>query len=126
MSTHPFKGPAFRKLFAEWNRRLAEDGFQDAEDFSLPDPPLKSWHSFRFKENRETLGYYQRASSLLESKFTFGSDIARRVWELHAQGKSVRGIEETLRYQLIGYKGRKRDCVHRIIVEIQMRSGLKR
>lgn len=124
----PFKTRKFLRLFRKWNERLKQDGFKDAEDFNHPDHPLKCWHSFKFKaatkDNREQ--YYNLATALLTNGFKFGTDLSRRVWELHCYGKSVRQIETIIQSQLIGYKGRKKTNVHTIILEIQHRSGIKR
>lgn len=127
MAQNPFETREFRRLFEEWNKRLKEDGFEDAEDFTLKDPELKVWHSFRFKQRhdeRET--YFELAQGLLTGEFKFKTDVTRRVWELHSQGKSVREIEGILEMQLLGYKGKRRSNVHTIILEIQERSGIKR
>ena len=42
----------FKQLEARWYRRLKDEGFDDIEDTSRPERPLKSWHSFRFGGRR--------------------------------------------------------------------------
>lgn len=122
----PFKTPEFQKLFAEWNQKLKEDGFKDAEDFTLPEPMLVYWHNYdRFKSQDGRESYYAIAQRLLHDGFKFESDLSRRVWELHSQGKSVRQIEALIAHQLIGYKGCKRDAIHRAVLDTQRKSGIK-
>jgi hypothetical protein len=125
----PFKSPEFQKLFQHWNKVLEEDGFKDAEDFSLPEAPLKSWHSKKWVSGEahmsESTNYYDMASELLHNGFSFKNDLYRRVWELHCQGMSVRKIEHVLSYQLIGYIGRTKSNVNDVIINIQKQSGLK-
>lgn len=130
---NPFKTPEFQKLFQHWNKVLEEDGFKDAEDFTLPEPPLKSWHSKKWmncdgvgkKSLDQTTNYYELASELLHNGFEFKNDLYRRVWELHCQGMSVRKIEQALTFQLIGYIGRTKSNVNDVIMNIQKKSGLK-
>ena len=132
---NPFKGAKFERLRQEWNRRLAESGFIDAED-SVPgyEPLLKILHSKKFIPSRprdhanpEGLeDYYRLAQGLLHRGFSFETDISRRIWELHVEGRSVRKIERILQDQLLGYKGRKKTTVCDIIRGIQIRSGIKR
>lgn len=131
MSHNPFKGPEFAKLFREWNEKLKRSGFDDAEDFSLPEPALKSWHSLKWENERaekrahDAKTYFDLAQDALHT-FPFKTDVHRRTWELHCQGLSVRQIDETLHSQLLGYKGRTRANVHRIILAIQKATGIKR
>jgi hypothetical protein len=132
MPSHKFKTKSFQKLFKKWNLILKEDGFKDVEDFSPPEPLLIHWDSFRFQRGgrlrwNQEFGeaYYSLASALLTDGFKFGSDFARRVWELHCQGRTIRAIERILYWQLIGYKGCKRDCIHTIILKVQAVSGIR-
>lgn len=134
MANNPFKTSEFQKLKTEWNQKLKESGFEDAEDFNLPDPALKVWHSFRFfksdtdqyiKTVKQREDYFSLASGLLFNGFPFETDVSRRVWELHCQGLSIRKIERILRHQLIGYKGCRRDRIHHVITQIHKRSGIK-
>lgn len=129
--SNPFRTREFSALFQEWNKRLKESGFVDAEDFTLPDPALKSWHSLKWEsqdaQRRESQGrqYIELAQDLLHNGFPFKNDVHRRTWELHCEGKSARQIEEALFSQLIGYKGRKKTNVHSIIIHIQRTARLK-
>jgi hypothetical protein len=126
----PFKAPEFKKLFKEWNERLKQSGFQDAEDFNLPEPALKSWHSLKWENERaekrsvEATHYFELAQDVLHT-FPFKTDVHRRTWELHCQGLSVRQISDRLDFQLIGYKGKKRANVQLIIAAIQKAAGIK-
>ncbi len=130
VAQNPFKTPEFRKLLQEWNGILKESGFEDAEDFDLPDPALKTWHGLKFSSGgrncrSDPKTYYDLASELLSNGFPFKNDLYRRTWELHCMGLSYRKIRVTLEQQLIGYIGQTKSNVQRIIVEIQKAAGLK-
>jgi len=131
VAQNPFKTPEFKALFREWNQKLRDDGFVDAEDFSLPDPALKSWHSLKWenesaqKREHEAKTYYALATELLHNGFAFKNDLFRRTWELHCQGMSERKIARVLRWQLIGYKGRGKTNIHDVIRAIQKAAGIK-
>jgi hypothetical protein len=83
----------------KWYRKLAES-FDDAEDFSHPDRPLKCWHrnmlkKFTTLEVEITHDYYDKAVLLLHS-FQFRNDLQKRIWELHCQGLSRIKIEDAI------------------------------
>lgn len=119
----PFQTPEFQALFAEWNEKLSRTRFQDAEDFSLPEPALKSWHSFRWRDDgsraQEAKDYFDLATDLLNT-FPFRSALHRRIWVLHCEGLSVRSIAQS-----IGRRKLRKSQVHWIIRVIQMQSGIK-
>lgn len=46
---------------AEWYAKLKVEGFQDIEDISNPDRPLKAWHSSRFKSESSLIRQAKRA-----------------------------------------------------------------
>lgn len=129
---NPFKTPEFKRLFREWNNRLAESGFQDAENFNLPEPALKKCVVSQSIEKLNQAGaqgkeiYFELACGLLHSGFQFKNDLHKRTWELHCMGMSVRQIVERLRFQLLGYKGLKHSNVQLVIEHIQRDSGMKR
>lgn len=127
MAQNPFKTPEFKAQFREWNARLEEEGFKDAENFSLDRPPLKTWHSFRRFRDRmtaqATTDYFDDANEVLHS-FRFESERAFRIWAYHCQGLSVRDIEEKLHSQMLGYHGITKTTIHRIITTIQKESGM--
>ena len=37
--SNPFKTPEFLSKFREWNKKLEDSGFKDAEDFTREEPP---------------------------------------------------------------------------------------
>lgn len=124
MSQNPFKTPEFNKLFNLWNQVLEKEGF-DVEDFSLPDAPLKNWDSHRWngsktpKNFEETRRYYELAE-IVGLEMEFKSRTHEQVWDLFCQGMSVRMIANKIRK-----KDFTKTTVHRIIVEIQRKSGLR-
>lgn len=95
-----YKTKEFKSLEKEWYRKLAKEGFDDAEDTSKDYRPLVAWHSFRFSKTtvtqRDALDlYYHRAKELL-STYEFKCNIHRLIWELHSEGYSKRKIEKAI------------------------------
>jgi hypothetical protein len=118
MNQSPFKTKKFKKLFDKWNKKLVESGHDEIEDFSLPEPPLKSWDNFKFKKPSPEQfdakqSYFQSARTLLEI-YEFESEIHRKIWELHSEGFSIRQIVTK-----INKKKFKRDSIHNIILHIK-------
>lgn len=96
--------PEFEKLQAEWDKKLKDSGFEDAEQ---RDGNLKLWSTMLFRvHHNDTLyrakeEYYRLAGHFLhDHKFTSTTEHA--VWELHAKGMSMRDIVATLKP--LGYK----------------------
>ncbi len=101
-----------RKLQAEWYRRLAQEGFEDAEDHTQPNRPLKEWHSFKFIS--ETVQIRQERTQDYQEKaeeFFYGPAVdevyhlivkhgnsgfqmpqVKLIWELHVAGFTERKI----------------------------------
>lgn len=102
---NPFKTKAFKKLFKKWNNKLEKAGHDEIENFNLEDPAfLNKSDASKFKnvtpEEYESRSlYYSNARSLLHT-FAFESSIQKRIWELHADGMSLRQIEELIKYKL--------------------------
>ncbi len=44
----------------EWYGKLAKEGFEDIEDTSSPDRPLKEWHAHKFRDQRTRLRQMDR------------------------------------------------------------------
>lgn len=81
-----------------WYRKLEDSGFDDAENTSHPDQPLKTWHSFKFKDAlklTETSTYYLKAIQLVDT-YDFDNSTHRKIWELHCEGYSKRKIEKEI------------------------------
>ncbi len=51
MNRKRVKKKSFKELEAEWYGRLKKEGFEDIENTSRPDRPLKEWHSRIFKSD---------------------------------------------------------------------------
>ena len=128
---NPFKTKDFKKLFAEWNKKLIDSGFDEIEDFSNEEVRLKSWHSHKWilgtaPERRiEAESYYEKAQELLNNGFEFSCDLDLRIWQLHCQGLSIRQIAEIIDIQLIGYKGKRRNNIHYRLKKIQKAGRIK-
>lgn len=127
----PFKTPEFKALFQQWNQVLIEDGHEEIEDFTLPDPALIRWHSFSFSSPcckrdgervEEIRGYHELAGRLL-TEFRFKNDIHRLIWDLHCDGLSIRQIAHELRFWLWDLS---KSRIHQVIARIEGESGLKR
>ena len=131
MATNPFKTPEFKTLFKEWNKALEASGHKEIEDFTLPEPALKSHHAIRWStpsgefnwchadKITQTKRYYELAEGLFET-FDFESEAHRQIWVLHCEGGSVRKIAEAINQRRFS-----KSAIERIIVSIQRKSGLK-
>lgn len=101
-----------------WYKKLKENGFEDIEDTSSPREYLKTWHSsyFQVRYTPEIFDlkqeYYRRASQFLHDH-TFVDIIQKKIWELHAEGQSVRAI--SLALEPLGIQMNK-DQVHKVVV----------
>jgi len=97
-----FDSDEFKALQKIWYDKLAatpdKQGalFDDIEDTSRADKPLKSWHNHKFKsidveQRLATESYYEQANLLL-SYYRFKNKTHKRIWELHCKGLSRRKI----------------------------------
>lgn len=94
------KTPEFEKLQKEWYRKLKESGFEDTES---PSGLSKRWYPSALDPTRNVAGQsghtrfdaitqYYRLAGQFSHDFTFKNEFQRGVWELHADGHSVRDI----------------------------------
>ena len=99
MHNHPFE-----KLKEIWYQKLADTGFEDAEDTSQSDHPLKNWHSYNFTKNSnknkyekmdEKRQYYLQATTLIET-YSFENPTHKIIWQYHCDGFSKRKIERLI------------------------------
>jgi len=90
----------FKELQAKWYKKLEKSGFKDAETvegYHEPYRPLRQWHASCFFLRHAPLRreakteYYRLAGQFLYDN-TFKSKLEMRMWELHAEGKSIREI----------------------------------
>lgn len=93
-----------RNLQNQYYQYLKEvSHFEDIEDVQFRDRPLKSWHSFKFKDiPKTTEDYYVSAQRLLWED-PFSKELHRTIWELHAEGKSNWEISRAIKS--IGHTG---------------------
>lgn len=114
---------AFKQLQAKWYAKLKAKGFEDIEDVSRDDRPLKRWDA-NLGTNSNTdrsevaLGarkrYYQLATHLLID-YEFTNHVHRRIWELHSQGYSAAVIARLITHMEPRYRS---SSVSRIIKNI--------
>lgn len=124
MAQNPFKTPEFLALFSQWNKKLEDEGFQDIEDFSLPEAPLKSWHNLKWKKKAEQSQEIQQHYSLafdVSQHFKFEQPLHRHIWGLYCEGYSVRKIA-----LLLSKKNYTKSQIQIIITAIKRKSGLRR
>lgn len=107
------KEKSFKELQKEWYEKIElELDFQDIEKIDHPNQPLKEWHSFKIPSKRFQIiqeiktpyqkqiddfmnhpDFTQACESIIKhgnSKFTIIQ--IKLIWELHAQGISIRQI----------------------------------
>lgn len=82
-----------------WYEKLTESGFRDIESSPIY---LKEWDSHYFQSNFDPLSFENRAEYYrMAEKFTHSHDFPTylefKIWELHAQGLSVRDIASSLK-----------------------------
>lgn len=94
--------PAFKALQDKWYDKLATKGFEDIEERHSPREMLKCWHNTWFQSRgtpdqiaKQGL-YYQMATDMLNT-YEFADKLDRRIWELHANGASVREIAKIVK-----------------------------
>lgn len=103
----------FKKLKAQWDKKLKESGFEDIEQ---ADGNLKIWHSTIFKNkfykprSEAKIEYYRLAGQLLWS-YTFKSKNERDVWALHCEGFSRRQIQTKLKLKEFFVRSTVEKCV---------------
>ncbi len=131
---NPKRPKKFKELEAQFYSLLADTGFDDIEDVSQPDRPLKEWHSRKFctraaRERQEYAIERQASREKYEKQISDflnagqleeicqvivahgrnsidGNQVAE-ILELHRAGKSERAIAEKI--------GCGKDAVHRAL-----------
>lgn len=94
--------PAFKALQAKWYDKLATKGFEDIEERNSPREMLKCWHNTWFQARgtpdqiAKQAQYYQMATDMLNT-YEFATKLDRKIWELHANGNSVREIAKIVK-----------------------------
>lgn len=118
------KTKSLKELEKEWYAKLKKAGFQDIENTSQGDRPLKEWHSRKFcsersrtrqgdreKYNRQIDDFinHQRIHEICVSISNHGNstvtpNTVKKILELHRQGQTERVIAKKVK------RGKK--CVH--------------
>lgn len=116
--SHPYQSKQFKLLFAEWNDRLKQSGHKEIEDFEKGSLINSSSH-LNQNQNIGRKDYYEMAEEVLET-YWFDRPEYFTLWQLHANGASVREIAHHL-----SKKAFKKSSVATLIKKIQRGSGLK-
>ncbi len=111
--------PEFKSLQKKWYNKLAKDGFVDAEEYDSPREMLKRWHGKDFEAKdfvtiQASQAYYSEATEML-NWFEFDCKEDKQLWELHANGSSVREIAKKLK--------KPKSTIHDAV--LRLRSNLK-
>lgn len=83
-----------KKLTDKWYRKLKKSGFDDIEDTSRDDRPLKKWHGYevRLKHGADvTTTAMQRYYELARHFFNdhvFETSKEKEMWRMHSEGDS--------------------------------------
>jgi len=99
------KTKEFNKLQEKWYKKLKDKGFDDIE---TSDGRLKKWASSHIKRQILENGldvtlslinakteYFRAAESFLYDH-KFSSSYEKRIWKMHTEGKTIRGIAKVL------------------------------
>jgi hypothetical protein len=89
-------------LLDEWNKKLADSGFKDAETTDKAGRrQLKQWDSCYFQQRHDFERFQSKASYYLAAyhflhSHRFLSQTDRHIWQLHAEGYGLRVIATSL------------------------------
>lgn len=106
----------------EWYNKLKQEGFKDIENNHEENSYLHVWEKHYFtnvckpEKIDENKSYYEAASDFLNSH-PFTTDEEKTVWELHADGLSLRQTAKKL--------GKKICRIHKIIKKLKLSMLLK-
>lgn len=113
---NPFRTKKFKALQRQWYQKLEKEGFEEIEDVESGRELMKVWHAHYFQTKYEPQTflakqeYYSLAFSFLE-RHSFGHKKEQAIWELHANGQSLRKIAESLEEKVCR--------VHKIVSELR-------
>lgn len=114
----------FKKLQKEWDAKLKNSGFDDAEQ---RDGRLKVWHNHYFTNRHSpdqfiTQEIYYRIATDLLTEYKFANDKEKLIWRLHAEGLPYREIYKKMtRY----YGHPARHTVYKVINTLRAEIGRK-
>lgn len=101
-----------KQLTKVWYAKLKKSGFVEAEDTNSVNEFMKQWDDYHFRSMhspekfQEIQDYYQLATEFL-GVHEFNDKQERNIWQLHADGFSIRQTATKLRLQ--------KDKVHKIL-----------
>lgn len=107
---------SLKDLQNKWYKKLEDKGFEDIEDTSNPNRPLKEWHSIkagtkRYRRIQTTSKEYQQQIDKLLNHETFddackfiikhgnckfSQQQVKSIWVMHTQGQTNRSIARQL------------------------------
>ena len=95
--SNPFQTKEFKALHDKWNKKLEKEGLKEIDNTGIS-------HADYFRLNYNNIDasskaeYYRNAGYFLyEHKFK--TELERKIWELHAEGVSIRDIVNVLKKQ---------------------------
>lgn len=94
-----YKSDSFKRLRAQWYKKLQKSGFNDIENKS---DLISVWHSSHFQktysrdEFQSKEEYFRRALHFL-NEHAFQTVTEFQIWEMHADGASLRVIAKELK-----------------------------
>ncbi len=101
---NPYRTEAFKKLHSKWMKKLEE---RDFEDIETPRGEIKDHKTLSDLQQRVqfrsgiieiTLSYFDWASEMVH-KGKFKSGVDRKIWKLHADGKTGSEISEKVKLE---------------------------
>jgi hypothetical protein len=91
-----YKTEKFKKLEADWYQKLKSEGFEDIEDGNNSEVIEPQVFQTRPIQHLSGDTWAQECVAILKS-YPFRKDLHRKIFELHAQGNSVRDIVRMLK-----------------------------
>jgi len=110
-----------KQLIKKWYDKLAKSGFEDIED-NLGYNNVLRHHASDFGGQDAELVSYKQEYYYLATQYLnlnkFESTIEQKIWELHSDGETVRGIAKQLK--------KSTGTVQRVIAHHRTKAGLRR
>lgn len=111
----------FKKLQAEWYKKLEQSGFEDIEeeDGSLKERAARYASKYNGTYFQAKKGYYEsveeyyRLATQFLHSHRFKNKREKLIWEMHSNGTSIRNIVKELEKRQ--YPASKRDSVHKVV-----------
>lgn len=123
----------FKQLLGEWNKKLEDTGFQDAEKEIAGERVLKQTSDYAFRESVEVireakLQYFTILAQKISDEREFDDAWDRLIMERTAEGWSIKEISEELKSLKPGDRERtkhNRDTIRYVRRRYEHRWGIK-